>query len=440
MTQDEPKIHNGTLRRVPRAHWKWSWEWRYIDPGTGERQSKYLPSEELPTESDVSKHMAPFIERLNTARIRKLVIVDPTVGDLLDRDIAEERLLEIKNRKPGERAPGKDELAYSTAISYLSLCNRIRKAWGSTKLDKFKPLAFRNWLKDLVAKPNAKGHLKAFVHRLFNLAKLYEMLDYHENPIALVEVRGISKRSRKPADLTIEQFFQIHDMLPEPYSRMTLVALCSGTRVEELLALMWTAIDFDRLCMKVKEAVVHGRIGPVKSEYSEDELPLDPGFASILLDAKLQSRGSPLVFPSPVTGRSYHASPIQQDCIRRAGWCLVECPKCGAKPGVACVLESKGRGKQFNIPVHDAAAIWLLRTVSVVSAGTRSGTPTGRCTANSRPLSRSSRPCCATRISRLRCSMAGRRWKTGGKRTATWYERFSFADRRSEHQKANRAP
>lgn len=31
--------------------------------------------------------------------------------------------------------------------------------------------------------------------------------------------------------------------------------------------------------MKVEEAVAHGRIGPVKSEYTEDELPLDPGLA-----------------------------------------------------------------------------------------------------------------------------------------------------------------
>jgi integrase len=74
--------------------------------------------------------------------------------------------------------------------------------------------------------------------------------------------------------------------------------------------------------MKVEEAVVHGRIGPVKSEYSEDEVPLDPEFATILLEWKRKSEGSKLVFPSPVMGRSYHTSPIQQDWIRRAGQAL----------------------------------------------------------------------------------------------------------------------
>jgi len=72
--------------------------------------------------------------------------------------------------------------------------------------------------------------------------------------------------------------------------------------------------------MKVKEGVFNGRIGPVKTECSEAELPLDPDFATILLENKRKSSGSGLVLPSPAAGRSYHASPIQQDYIRRAGW------------------------------------------------------------------------------------------------------------------------
>ena len=106
--------------------------------------------------------------------------------------------------------------------------------------------------------------------------------------------------------------------------------------------------------MRVKEGVVSGRIGPVKTEYSEDELPLDPDFAGVLLELKLRSSGSDLLFPSPVTGRPYHASPIQQDYIRRAGWCLLACPECGAAPGVACKNAERGRGKAHTIPVHDA--------------------------------------------------------------------------------------
>ena len=100
---------------------------------------------------------------------------------------------------------------------------------------------------------------------------------------------------------------------------MAFFALCTGLRIEEILALNWEKIDFSRLCMKVEEALVHGRIGPVKTEYSEDELPLDSEIAAILLEWRRASHAGDvgLVFPSHITERCYHASPLQQDWIRR---------------------------------------------------------------------------------------------------------------------------
>jgi integrase len=349
---DPKKVQTGSLRQVARANGKWAWQWRYVDPETGLDGSKYFSGQDFPTEEDIEKHLKPFRLRLNSGQLEK-AIVDPKFGDLLDAFIAEENLIEIKSRRPGDRSAGKDELAFSTASSYLSLSNTLRVCWGTTKLGDFKPLAFQNWLKSLDVKPKTKGHLKAFVHRLFNKAKLYGMVDFHENPIALVEVRGISKRSRKPVDLTVDQFYSILGLIPESYQEMVLVDQCTGLRAGELLALQWEAIDFERLCMKVKEGVVSGRIGPLKTEYSDDELPLDPDFATILLKIKLKSNGSGLLFPSPVTGRSYHASPIQQDYIRRAGWCLVVCPCCGAALGSSCTKVDQKRGKRHTIPLHD---------------------------------------------------------------------------------------
>jgi integrase len=107
--------------------------------------------------------------------------------------------------------------------------------------------------------------------------------------------------------------------------------------------------------MKVEEAAVHGRLGPVKIEYSDDELPLDPEFATVLLAWKhaIQGGDSGLVFPSHITGRCYHASPIQQDWIRRAGWCLVSCSECGAVPGARCKNVKETRHERPRIQVHD---------------------------------------------------------------------------------------
>lgn len=182
------------------------------------------------------------------------------------------------------------------------------------------------------------------------------MVWFIENPIEIVEVRGISKRSRKPSVLTFEQFWLVFGLLKVPYNIMSLVAQYTGLRVGELLALRWVAVNFERLCMKIEEGVVHGRIGPVKAEYSKDELPLDPGLATTLLDWRLKSKETELLFPSPVTGYSYDSSPIQQDWIRRAGWCLVACPECNAVPGVACTIEGRGRGKSSIFPYTILAA------------------------------------------------------------------------------------
>jgi len=98
----------------------------------------------------------------------------------------------------------------------------------------FKPIGFQNWLNLLKVKPQTRGHLKAFVYRLFNKGKLYS--DFHENPIGLVEVRGISKRSRRPADLTIDEFLLIWRLAPKSYQDMILVDRCTGLRAGELLA------------------------------------------------------------------------------------------------------------------------------------------------------------------------------------------------------------
>lgn len=107
-------------------------------------------------------------------------------------------------------------------------------------------------------------------------------------------------------------------MLREPYRTMTIVAMCTGLRVSEILALRWEHIDFKTGVMLVQQGVVNGRIGKVKTEASHDEIPLDPVFAQVLLNWRGNQR-SGLVFPSHVTGRCYHAGIIQRQILKPKG-------------------------------------------------------------------------------------------------------------------------
>ena len=59
----------------------------------------------------------------------------------------------------------------------------------------------------------------------------------------------------------------------------------------------------------------------MKTEHSEDDLPLDPDFATHLLHWKRHCLPSPedWVFANPMTGQPYYASEIQKDHLKPAG-------------------------------------------------------------------------------------------------------------------------
>ena len=139
--------------------------------------------------------------------------------------------------------------------------------------------------------------------------------------MSLVGVRGISKRRKKPFILSLEQYFGLLGHLGEPHRTMVVVAQSTGLRVSEILALKWQDIDFENLTMRVTRKVVNGRVNRVKTEYSEDDLPLDSAFATQLLEWKMQCPDSAenWVFPNPGTSQPYYASEIQKDYLKPAG-------------------------------------------------------------------------------------------------------------------------
>jgi integrase len=101
---------------------------------------------------------------------------------------------------------------------------------------------------------------------------------------------------------------------------MAVVAMCTGLRISEVLALRWEHIDFQAGTMLVQRGVVNGRIGKNKTEASKAEIPLDESFARALLDWKATQplAAAGLVFPSPVTGGCFHAGMIMKKHIKPA--------------------------------------------------------------------------------------------------------------------------
>jgi integrase len=90
--------------------------------------------------------------------------------------------------------------------------------------------------------------------------------------------------------LTPEEVHKLVSDLPEPYSLMAKVAMCTGLRISEVLALLWEHIDFKTDSMLVQQGVVSGRIGKTKTEASQDEIPLDEGFAQGVENLALKAK------------------------------------------------------------------------------------------------------------------------------------------------------
>ena len=98
----------------------------------------------------------------------------------------------------------------------------IRPKFGHVHLLEIEMTAVQDWLRKLSAAPKYKSHIRALLHRLYEKAMLWGLINLQRNPIDLVEIRGGSKRLSQPKVLTTEEYYSILALLPEPYCTMVM--------------------------------------------------------------------------------------------------------------------------------------------------------------------------------------------------------------------------
>lgn len=284
------------------------WEFRYYAAdakGVRRRRSELVGTlAKFPSESAIRKspEVQSLVLRINVDTA-SVAADPPTFGSLLARYEKEE----LPER-------------YSTAASYRSqIKNYIRPRWADYPLTGMKAMAIEDWLKSLALAPKTKSHIRTLMHTIFECAIRWELTE--KNPLKLVRVKGGTKRRKTARTLTPEEFCLIPPLLPEPYRTQVWIAGCLGLRPSEIMALRWPDFDFDDLSLLVQRGVVHGRVDDVKTEYSEDRVPLDPALAAIILRHRTvcEATEDEWVFPSPVTHRPFHQDSIQQHHLRGAG-------------------------------------------------------------------------------------------------------------------------
>ena len=214
------RYQHGSVRKVKRAQ-GFAWEFRYHVMEGSVRKPKVQTFDPAiyKTEKALRQHLESFIVKLNekTEYARSAGV---TFGALLDRYIAEE----MPQRK-------------STKGGYLSIINsKLRPQWGSLLLSEIRPAQVHTWLQHLDLAPVTKGHIKSLMHKLFDLATLWEYLPLERrNPIEIVKVKNVTMRTNEVLVLSAEQFREIAPRLPEHVNMIAMTAACLGLRVSEIL-------------------------------------------------------------------------------------------------------------------------------------------------------------------------------------------------------------
>jgi integrase len=143
--------------------------------------------------------------------------------------------------------------------------------------------------------------IRRIMHLVYKHGQRHEFLPRQQegNPMNWVSQRTTSDYTAVP--MTPRQAFDILLNIPEPRRTLTLSDAATALRVSELLALMWTDLDFADLVMYVRRAYVWGRFKVPKSKASKAPVPMHSLLAGFLLAWREKTpfgKDTDFVFPS----------------------------------------------------------------------------------------------------------------------------------------------
>jgi integrase len=118
-------------------------------------------------------------------------------------------------------------------------------------------------------------------------------------------VRQTAKRAKHPDVLTTQEVTALLRELPEPARTAVFVAVATGLRVSELLALKWSDVDFAAQIIKPSRGIVGQVVGGLKTEESAMPVPASEAVTDALLcwrGLSLYAGPDDYVFPSPKMG------------------------------------------------------------------------------------------------------------------------------------------
>jgi len=252
------RYQDGCLFREKRKAGPHVWVFRYRD-GQHHRKEQVGTVEQLPTKSDALKACEQLRRNVN-----REVRSPRTFGELADHYTAHE----LPSKTP-----------YYGEVCEWYLKAWIRPKWAGRLLSDVKAVAVESWLGSIALAPGSKAKIRNLMHAIFQHAMRWEFTS--TNPISLV--RQSAKRVNAPEVLTVEEIERMLSELADPWRTAVYVALTTGLRVSELLALKWEDVDFGAAEIRLSRGIVRQHIGSMKTEASRKPIPLDAGLAEVLI-------------------------------------------------------------------------------------------------------------------------------------------------------------
>ena len=132
----------------------------------------------------------------------------------------------------------------------------------------------------LLASPRLTRYpIRNVISKMYSTAQKWKWLA--ENPVKWVDV-GQRKIVRKQRALSVEEVQLLAEHLGEPARTVLILAVTTGLRIGELLALQVDDVDLPRGIIKIQRSVSRGQVDVTKTEGSTRQVPIPPVLREVL--------------------------------------------------------------------------------------------------------------------------------------------------------------
>jgi integrase len=246
----------------------WEFLWR---EGGKQKHMVVGPVKKYRTEAEAQRQVEHIRLRIN-ANVPLPGI--PTIGSVVRHYIG----AEINATNP--------RLSYATrSINKVYLNTWILPQWEAQPLDTLLGVQVEKWLAGLDFAAGTKAKMRNLMSVIYAHAIRYGWIKH--NPIG--SVRQSAKRETIPDVLDAKELSAFMGRLSAMNTALVVLAMFTGLRSSELLALQWQDFDFEKLVFWVRRSIYHQQIGECKTEASRRPLPIDGFIKEAMLSWRKQS-------------------------------------------------------------------------------------------------------------------------------------------------------